>query len=381
LNCAPHSFPQRTQYSLAVDPTDDRKLYIGVEGDGYFRTVDGGKTWLRATKGLRAWLRDDGSGRPCYEEFYATIIDPRNPKRICIARAGGPGALATIGSASTNGVYCSADGAKTWRQRVGPTMNTAVYALAADPTNFNVMYAGVNGGRCGVGTCPPETYFNTIGAIYKTTDGGRTWRELNALYSRDLRVTGLRTSPKSPKVILASTFAKLPVGGPGNFETKQLGVLRSTDGGATWTASTAGMFTDPREQALFTLDIAPRSPNHVYVTASSNRSYRSADGGVTFANAERMAAFAFDPHDPAGLHMLACSGEFMKESRDGGATWTTVSRTPGFVAVEKGQPTKIEWSRKSPRTIFVAGNFATVYRSMDGGATWTQILSGDRLPR
>ena len=57
--------------------------------------------------------------------------------------------------------YCSNDGANTWAQRVTPKMNTAVYALAADPTNFNVMYAGVNSGPCSnpPPVCQPKTYF------------------------------------------------------------------------------------------------------------------------------------------------------------------------------------------------------------------------------
>ncbi len=383
LDCRPHSFPQRTQYSLAVDPTDDRKLYVGVEQEGFFKSVDGGETWQRATTGIRAWQRSDGSGRPCYEEFYSTVIDPRNPRRICISMAGSPGNLTVPSSAGNNGVYCSTDGAKTWKQRVTRTMNTAVYALVANPSNFNVLYAGVNGGPCSnpPPVCAPSTYFNTKGAIYKTGNGGKTWTELDALYVRDLRVTGIRVGQKNPRVILASTFSKLAVGGPGNFETKQIGLLRSTDGGATWTSSTQGMSADPREQALLTLDVAPQNPSHVYVTASSARSYWSDDGGATFHSAERMAAFAFDPHDPSGLHLLACAGEFVKESRDGGKTWTTISRTPGFVSVEKGLPTRVEWSRTNPRTVYLAGPYATVFRSTDGGVTWTQILSADKLPR
>lgn len=379
LDCRPHSFPQRTQQSLAVHPTNDRILYVGVEQEGFFKSVDGGATWARASTGIKAWPRTDGSGRPCYEEFYATVIDPRRPSRLCIAMAGSPGTTGVTSSAANNGVYCSIDGAKTWQQRVGPGMNTAVYSLAADERNFDVMYAGVNGGPCSTPppACAPGTYFNTRGAIYKTTSGGRRWTELDALYTQDLRVTSVRASRNT---IVASTFSKLSTGGPGNFETKQLGVLRSTDGGATWTASTQGMSADPREQALLGLDMAPRNPQRVFVTASSSRSYWSADGGVTFHATERAAAVAFDPHDPAGLHLLACMGDAIKESRDGGRTWTTIAKTPGFVSIQKGVPTRIAWSLKSPRTVFLAGPYASVHRSTDGGVTWTQILSGDRLP-
>src|SRR3990172_7697033 len=135
LDCKPHSFPQRTQRSLAVDPSDDRKLYIGVEQEGFFKSTDGGATWQRASNGIKAWNRLDGSGL-CYEEFYSTVIDPKNPDRICISMAGSPGTIGLRTSAANNGVYCSSDAGETWTQMVSPTMNTAVYALVADPRDF-----------------------------------------------------------------------------------------------------------------------------------------------------------------------------------------------------------------------------------------------------
>lgn len=382
LDCTPHSFPQRTQHSFAVDPTDDRNLYIGIEQEGFFKSVDGGATWLRASAGIKAWNRLNTPGL-CYEEFYATIIDPKDPSRLCMAMAGGPGTTSTPSSAGNNGVYCSRDAGATWEQRVTPTMNTAVYALVADPRDFTVMYAGVNGGACSNGppVCAAGTYFNTAGAIYKTADGGRSWTELDTLYFPDLRVPQLVIDQRNPQTIIGATFGKLS-GQTGGFGgAKQIGVLRSVDGGRTWTSSLKGMTDDPREQGLLALDAAPQNASRVYVTASSNNSYWSADGGETFTKARRMAAFAFDPHDAAGLHMLACNGEFIQESRDGGMSWATKSRTPGFVAVDKGLPTHFAWSKTDPNVVYVAGPYASVFKSVDGGATWTQVLSAGKLPK
>ena len=384
LACVPHSFPQRTQRSFAVDPTDDRILYVGVEQEGFFKSVDGGATWLRADAGLKAWARNDGSGLPCFEEFYETVINAKSPAQLCIARAGGPGLLSSPTSAGTNGVYCSNDGAATWTQRVGPSMNTAAVTLAIDPTDFNTMYVGVNGGPCSnpPPVCASGTYFNTRGSIYKTTDGGATWRELDALYISDLRVVALRIDEANPNVSVAGTFAKLPAGGPGNFgEAPQRGVLRSTDGGRTWSASLRGMSADPREQALLELAVAPRNALRVYATASSNAGYWSADGGVTLTRTARMNVATFDPHDAAGLHLLGATDDSITESRDGGRTWQTKARLPGEYARERGLPTHMVWSRIDARHVFLSGPRATVFESRDGGATWRQILSADRLPR
>ncbi len=384
LNCDPHSFPQRTQHSFAANPTDDRLLFIGVEQEGFFKSIDGGASWQRATTGIKSWPRMVGPG-PCYEEFYSTVIDSQNPDNMCIALAGGPGLLSSPSSAGNNGVYCSTDAGETWTQRVTPTMNTAIYTLSVDPTDFNIMYAGANGGPCSnpPPVCPPDTYFNTIGAIYKTTDGGLTWTELDALYQLDLKIVDVRVSEQDPNVVIAASFSKLPnsVAGPGQFAGRpQLGVLRSTDAGRTWTSSTQGMNADPREQGLLDMEIAPQNAQRVFVTASSNRSYWSDDGGQSFHGINRLTAFAFDPHDPGGLHMLGSNGESIVESRDGGASWTKIASTPGFVTFMQGVPTHVEWSRTDPSHIFLAGPYAAVYESRNGGVDWTQILSADRLP-
>ena len=381
LDCTPHSFPQRTQKSLAVDPTDDRKLYIGVEGEGFFRTNDGGQTWRSASDGIKVWNRLNTPG-VCYEEFYSTIIDPQNSDNICISLAGSPGTLDLPSSAGNNGVYCSNDGATTWTQRITPTMNTAVYTLASDPSRFSVMYAGVNGGPCSnpPPVCLPNSYFNNVGAIYKTIDGGRTWTELDALYFPDLRIIAIRLDQTNPDTVFAASFSKVSGGCPGNFkDAKQLGLLKSTDGGLTWNSSVQGMSADPREQALLAMEISPNSPSRLYVTASSNTSYWSSDGGQTFHRAQRIPAFAFDPHDPTGLHMLACTKEFIKESIDGGQSWTVKAQPPGFVAFGTGAPTALVWSKTNPQTVFCAGPYALVFKSIDGGSSWDQILSTDRL--
>jgi photosystem II stability/assembly factor-like uncharacterized protein len=384
LACASFSFTQRTQRSFAVDPTDDRTMYIGVAQEGFFKSMDGGATWVRASTGLKAWGRDDDPARPCYEEFYETVINPRNPRQLCVARAGSPGLLSSQTSAALSGIYCSDDAAATWSQRHGPAMNTAAVTIAVHPTDFNVMYVGVNGGPCSnpPPVCAPGTYFNSVGAIYKTADGGVTWVELNAHYVRDQRAVALRIDERNPDVLVAATFGKLPTGGPGNFaDAPQVEALRSTDGGRTWTASLAGMSAAPSEQALLELGLAPRNASRAFATAASNRSYWSADGGATWQPAMRVDAFAFDPHDAAGLHLVGANDRSIVESRDGGRTWSNKAGLPSAFTRERGLPTQVVWSRTEPNRLWLNGPRATVLESRDGGATWRQILSADALPR
>lgn len=382
LACTAFSYPQRTQRSFAVDPTDDRILYVGVEQDGFFKSTDGGATWVRASVGLKAWGRSSDPTRPCFEEFYETTINPKNPQQLCIVRAGSPGTTSTPSSAGANGVYCSDDGAATWTQRITPAMNTATLTIAADPTDFRTLYVGVNGGPCSntPPVCAPGTYFNTRGAIYRTTDAGATWTELEAQYVPDMRVVAVRADERNPQVLLAATFAKLPGGSGAIAEAAQRGVLRSTDGGRTWSASLAGLGPDPREQALLELGMAPRNGMRVFATASSNASYWSDDGGVTFHRVQRIAVFAFDPHDGAGRHLLGANDDAIVESRDGGRTWNRKAALPTAFSRQGNPPSQLAWSRTNAAQVFLSGPRATVFASADGGATWRQILSAERLP-
>ena len=69
--CADVSAPQRTSRSLAIDPYDDRIVYVGIEGEGYFKTKDDGVTWTRIVDGIKAFPKTGGGF--CYAEFVQTV--------------------------------------------------------------------------------------------------------------------------------------------------------------------------------------------------------------------------------------------------------------------------------------------------------------------
>jgi hypothetical protein len=221
VDCSPHSYPQRTDQSLAVDPFDDRIVYIGVEGEGYFKTTDDGTTWSRIVKGIRAFEKPGGG--LCYSEFFDTVIDSRNPEHVCMAMAGSPGTLDVM-QAANQGVYCSDDGGATWEQRVDGTLNTAIYALAIDPTDSQVIYAGSNANPASYAGADPDRLFNTVGIVHKSVDSGRTWTELPTGFVKGTRVTGLRIDPANPNTVYASTFGLLSGGGSAYLDP-QYGVL------------------------------------------------------------------------------------------------------------------------------------------------------------
>ncbi len=390
VDCTPHSYPQRTDQSLAVDPFDDRIVYVGVEGEGYFKTVNDGASWTRIVTGVRSF--DKRGGGQCYSEFFDTVVDPRNPEHVCFAMAGSPGTLEMMQSAN-QGVYCSDDGGARWEQRVGPTMNTAIYALAIDPVDSQTLYAGSNANPASFTGANPDQLFNTRGVIYKSRDGGRTWEELPTGLVKGTRVTGLRIDPASPATVYASTFGLLSGGGNNYLET-QFGVLKSTDGGATWTSMKVGMGPEARHQAIFRMDLSLRDPSRMIVSISDTSYLLSRDGAASFtpptAPSSQQGIMRFDPTDPTGLRIvgLSQSGTQVVESRDGGNTWRQIGTLPADTANNGApsrptgvRPSDIEISRQNARIIYLSGSHGSVYRTADGGATWTKVLSGTNLPQ
>lgn len=390
VDCAPHSYPQRTDQSLAIDPFDDRIVYVGVEGEGYFKTTDDGQSWTRIVNGLRAF--EKRSGGLCYSEFFDTIIHPVNPQHVCIALAGSPGTLDVI-QAANQGVYCSTDAGATWTQRVGQGMNTAIYALAFDPTDSQIIYAGSNANPASYVGADPNRLFNTVGVVHKTTDGGITWTELPTGLIQGTRVTGIRVDPINRGTIYASTFG-LGSGGGSNYLPTQFGVFKSTDSGATWTSMKSGLGPQLQHQAIFRLDLSPRDPSRLAVAVADTSYFLSRDGGASFARptspSNQQGIMRFDPNDATGRRIvsLSQSGTLVVESLDGGNTWRTLGPLPADT-LNNGDPSRptgvrpsdIEISRQNPRIMYLSGSNASVYRTSDGGATWTKVLSTSTLPQ
>ncbi len=249
--------------SIAVAPSDPNVIYVGSGeglarpdlsvGDGIYKSTDAGKTWTHL--GLR-----DG------QQIPYIIVDPKNPNRLFVAVLGHP-----YGPSEERGVYRSLDGGATFQKVLSKDENTGASDLEFDPNNADIVYACLWEQRQG----PWENgaWAGTTGGIFKSVDGGATWRQL----ARGLPAEG----------IVQADIAVAPSNGSRIYATvanpQTVRIYRSDDAGESWTVSTtnarpAGRIGGGADLPLPVVD--PKDPDTVII--ASTVSYRSKDGGKTW---------------------------------------------------------------------------------------------------
>lgn len=247
---------------------------------------------------------------------------------------------AIVYAGTDHGVFKTTDGGRSWRLvTAGP--KSGVRALAIDPRHPLMIYAAAY-----------EGVF-TRGRVFKTTNGGRSWK---AVSRRD--TTALAIDPQRPSTVYAATGR---------------GVLKSTDAGETWVS--AGL----RGRIVTALAINPSDPATVYAatatqyTSESERKegglFKTPDAGLTWREVSRpvssdVEALVTDPQTSGTLYAAAGSGLF--KSVDGGESW---AETGG------GSTFAVDFST-TPHTIYSIvyplGRYRAV-RSTDGGQTWSDM--------
>jgi len=260
------------------------------------------------------------------------------------------------------------------------------------------------GGRsqavAGSASRPFEYFFGaTGGGVWKTTDGGTTWRPVADGFLKTSTVGALAVAESNPDIVYA---------GMGETELRGNiiqgdGIYKSADGGKTWAKS--GLI---ETQAIARIRIHPKNPDIVYVAAlgkpyapgPDRGVYRSRDGGKTwdrvlFRDAKAGAVdLAMDPNNPdvlyAGLwevfrtpHSLSSGGpgSGLYKSTDGGANWTDLTRNPGLPKGVWGKVGVAVSPADGQRVYAIVENEnGGVYASDDAGATW-KLVNGERRLR
>src|SRR5438876_5554613 len=253
--------PTASVGAIAVAPANPNVVYVGSGeglhrpdlsvGDGIYKSTDAGKTWTHL--GLR-----DG------QQIAQLAVDPKNADRLFVAVAGHP-----YGPNVERGVFRSVDGGKTFEKVLYRDENVGASDVQIDPSDPAIVYAALWDSREG----PWENgIFNgDKGGIFKSVDGGKTWRQSIKGLSGNIVQANIAIAPSSPKSLFAAV------------RTKTIAKLyRSEDGGETWKGTT----DDPRPGLgigggdLPVGRFDPKNPQIVY--SASIVCWKSTDGGKTW---------------------------------------------------------------------------------------------------
>ena len=344
--------------AIAVADADHNILYAGSGeaclrgnisyGDGVYKSTDAGQTWKNVG------LKDS-------RHIGAVIIDPRNPDIVLVAALGhawGPNA--------ERGVFRTADGGKTWQKVLYKDENTGAIDVVFDPKNSSIVYAALYQVRR-----QPWTF--TSGGpgsgLYKSTDGGLTWKQLqgHGLPEGELGRIGVSVSGADSNRVYAL------------IEAKEGGLYRSDDAGNTWTRVNDDERYRQRAWYFTHVFADPKEQDTVYVLNTG--AFRSNDGGKTF---ELLPAPHGDHHglwiDPTNPQRIMNSNDGgVTISVDGGKTWTAAEQPADRAVLPRRhrQPLALSRLRRAAGQLHRRPSPATVDDGVIARQDWYEVGGGE----
>ncbi|EDP70958.1 glycosyl hydrolase, BNR repeat-containing protein [Flavobacteriales bacterium ALC-1] len=341
--------PFRGGRSAAVTgvPNQPNLYYFGSTGGGIWKTTNGGRQWENISDGFFG-----GS-------IGSIAVSKSDPNVMYV----GGGEKTVRGNVSSGyGIWKSEDAGKTWKAS-GLKNSRHVPRIAVHPTNHNIVYAGV------LGNIYKPTQER---GVYKSTDGGKTWRK--TLFSNEhAGVVDLIMDPTNPRVLYASTWRvqrtpySLSSGGDGSA------LWKSTDSGETWTEISTKKGFPKGTLGIIGVTVSPINSQRVWAIIENKDKgglYRSEDGGETWnqVNSERklrQRAWYYtrlyaDTEDVNTVYVLNVR---YHKSTDGGKTFNTYN-------APHGDHHDLWIAPENPKRMII-GDDGGAQVTYDGGETWS----------
>ena len=330
-------------------------MYVGTASGGLWKSNSGGVTW-----------------HPIFDNeatasIGAVAIQQSNPSVVWVGTGEGNPRNSLNGG---YGVYKSLDGGKNW-MLMGLENTRHIHRIIIDPTDPNVVYVGSIGSPWGI---HPER------GVYKTTDGGKTWKKI--LFANNKTGVGdMVMDPTNPNKLIVALWEHkrdpwfFTSGGEGS------GLFVTHDGGDTWEERTDKDGLPEGELGRIGLAIAHNKPNIVYalVEAKKNALYKSEDGGFTFKKINDKRGIGNRPFyysdifvDPENENRLYTVFTYVNVSEDGGKNFTQLM--PAYGVTNGIHPDHHAWwIHPQDGSFMIDGNDGGLNITHDGGKSWRFI--------
>ncbi len=334
-------------------PSDPNVLWVGSATGGVWKSRDGGTTFAPVFEHERV------------SSVGAIGLDPNAPDVVWVGTGeGNPRNSAGVGA----GLYKTTDGGRSWRL-MGLERSERIHRIIVDPEDSDVVWVGVMG---------PAWADGEERGVYKTVDGGTTWRRVLWVNERT-GVSDLVMDPSNPMKLFAGTweFRREPwfftSGGPGS------GLHVSHDGGETWRRYQERDGLPQGELGRIGIAVSPSSPSVVYalVEAAQSALLRSDDGGDSWRTVNSGAGVANRPFyytdlrvDPGNENRLYSLASSVQVSVDGGRSFASAGTDvhPDVHAM---------WIDPADGRHVAVGTDGGVWLSLDRASTWRVL---DNLP-
>jgi photosystem II stability/assembly factor-like uncharacterized protein len=335
---------------IAIHPENENIWYVAVGSGGVWKTTNSGTTW-----------------KPIFDKetsysIGSIAIDPSNPHTIWVGTGENVGGRHV---AFGDGIYVSHDDGMTWKN-MGLKKSEHLSTIIVDPENSDVVWVASQG--------PLWTKGGERG-VYKTTDGGKTWKRTLG-DDEWVGATDIVIDPNNPDVLYAATWQRQRTvaaylgGGPGS------GIHKSIDGGDTWTELKKGI---PRSNlGKIGLAISPFNPDVIYAAIETDRTkggvYMSTNKGESWVKQSDAVSGGTGPHYYQELYAsphhdgtLYLMNNSALESKDHGKTFNRMSRSN-----QHSDSHALAFKKSDPNFLLI-GTDGGLYESFDGTKSWKFI--------
>lgn len=332
---------------IAVHPTKRSTWYVAAGSGGVWKSTNAGATW-------QAIFED----QPSYSIGCVTL-DPSNPAIVWVGTGENVNGR-HVGWG--DGVYCSRDAGRSW-QRMGLEKSEHIGRILVDPRAGNTVFVAAVG---------PLWSAGGDRGLYKTTDGGASWKLVLEL-NENTGVTDIAFDPSNPDIIYAAALQRRRhiwslLNGPGS------GLYKSTDGGETWRRLKTGL--PEGDIGKIGLAVTPAAPHLVYATIEANETergfYRSTDRGESWEKRNNYISGGTGPHyyqiitaSPHQADTVYQMDVFLHVTRDGGATFHHAES-----GANKHSDNHVLWIDPTNEEHQLVGCDGGLYESYDEGKTW-----------